>query len=83
MIIKRLPNLNIEPLKGRAFGWQLKQMRNECGLSQLELAEAVGYETAVAIHLLETEKRKVSVYKLWQICCVCGYELSITPLKDN
>ncbi|MFH1712449.1 MAG: helix-turn-helix transcriptional regulator [Patescibacteria group bacterium] len=42
------------------IGARIKIAREERGLSQLQLAEAVGFQSATAISLIESGERKVS-----------------------
>ena len=50
MKIKRLPQKYNKKL-ARDFGYLIKKMREECGLSQLELAKEIGLKSATAISL--------------------------------
>lgn len=43
------------------IGKRIKQAREEAGLSQKELAKALGFETATAISLIESGERKIAV----------------------
>ena len=79
MKIKRLPQKLNHKLE-RDFGWIIKQMREECGLSQKELAQELGLKSATAISLWEHCHRRVNAIYLWQIACVCGYEINLTPI---
>ena len=76
MKIKRLPQ-KLELKIVRDFGYMIKQMREECGLSQKELALEIGLKSGTAICLWEKNKRQISAVQLWQIACVCGYSLDL------
>jgi len=78
MKIKRLPK-KINLKLARDFGYIIKKMRTECGLSQLELAKMIGEQTGTAVSLWETGKRSISANKLWKIASVCGYLIKINP----
>jgi len=78
MKIKRLP-YKIELKLARDFGHMIKQMREECGLSQKELAQEIGLKSGTAISLWESNKREVSAIQLWRVVCVCGYSLDLKP----
>ena len=80
MKIKRIPN-KLELKIVRDFGYIIKQMREECGLSQKELAIEIGEKSGTAVSLWEAGKRQISAIKLWRIACVCGYELEIKDFK--
>lgn len=80
MKIKRLPQKLNKKLT-RDFGWIIKQMREECGLSQKELADELGLKSATAISLWEHCRRRVTAVQLWEIACICGYEIDIIPLE--
>ena len=81
MNIKRLPNkLNLR--LNRDFGWIIKQMREECGLSQKELAVRLGLKSGTAISLWEHCYRRITALQLWQAACICGYEVNLSP-KPN
>lgn len=76
MRIQRLPQkLNLKLV--RDFGYMIKKMREECGLSQKELANEIGLESGTAICLWEKNKRQVSAINLWRIACVCGHLLEL------
>ena len=66
MEIKRLPNRELPPLTIEV-GSKIKRAREECGLSQQELARIVGFKTGVAVSLYENNKREVSAIMLWRI----------------
>jgi len=73
---KRLPkefNLKIS----RDFGWQIKKMREECGLSQKELAIKIGLKSGTAVCLWESNKRLITALNLWRIASVCGYIINL------
>ena len=79
MKIKRLPQ-KLNPKLQRDFGWIIKQMREECGLSQLELAKELGLKSATAVSLWEHCRRKIDLIRMWEIACICGYQVDIKPL---
>ena len=69
------------------YGDVIKQLRLEVSLSQGGLAEAIGYESATAISLIEANKRSIDLETFEKILKVCGYKLEIkrTPsiiIKD-
>lgn len=80
MKIKRLPK-KIELKLVRDFGSIVRQMRQECGLSQAELATEIGLKSATAISLYESNKREISAVHLWRIASICGYELKLDVNK--
>ncbi len=59
------------------YGDTIRLLREEVGLSQKQLAEAVDYESGVAISLIEANKRKVDLETFEKILKVCGYKLDI------
>lgn len=59
------------------YGDTIRLLREEVGLNQTQLAEAIGYETATAISLIEANKRKVDLEIFEKILKVCGYKLDI------
>ena len=67
MKIKRLPNRSFERKLCIEIGSKIKSAREECGLSQQELAEMLGLKTSVAVSLWENNKRTVDAIRLWQI----------------
>jgi transcriptional regulator with XRE-family HTH domain len=73
MIIKRLPNLDCTTER-IDFGGKIKQARIECGLSQEELAKQIGFKTATALSLVESNKRKISLKKLHLLMYVTGLD---------
>jgi len=63
----------------RWFGETLKEMREECGLTQPELAKEIGLTNHIIISLWEHNKRDIPANKLWQAACVCGHTVKIEP----
>jgi len=76
MKIKRLPQLDTTFSK-IDFGSIIKKYRQECGLSQEELAKQVCFKTATALSLIESNKRKISAEKFFQIL-----EVTQAPFND-
>lgn len=56
-------------------GQRIKLKREERGLSQLELAKKVGYETKGAVSMVEAGKRELPIEKLCEIAKV----LNVSP----
>lgn len=56
-----------EQNKYEDIGKKIKEARESRGLSQRELAESLGYESATAISYIESGERKVSVVDLESI----------------
>ena len=56
-----------EENKYKLIGSRIKEARELKGISQLELAKAIGYESATAISLFEAGARKVSIEDLEKI----------------
>lgn len=82
MKIKRLPKeINLE--LARDFGYIIRDIRLECGLSQEELAKMVGLKSGVAISLYESNSRDISAQMLFKICSVCGYVIDIIENEYN
>lgn len=69
MKIKRLPKTNCIPERIN-FGKNIRQAREECGLSQIELASEIGFKSATALSLIESNKRKVSAELLNRIAYI-------------
>ena len=59
--------MKISETKYKFIGSKIKEAREAEGLSQMELAEHLGYESATAISLIEGGDRKVSVEDLEKI----------------
>ena len=57
------------------IGQRIKLKREERGLSQLELAKKVGYETKGAVSMVEAGKREIPLEKLSEIAKV----LNVSP----
>lgn len=53
--------------KHRFIASRIKEARQAAGMSQRELAEAIGFESATAISLIESAGRRVSVVDLINI----------------
>lgn len=69
MKIKRLPNREAAQVVPEV-GSKVKSAREECGLSQTELALLLGYKSATAISLMESNKRGIKITTLWKIAQV-------------
>ena len=69
MKIKILPTLNSKPTFPD-FGSIIRQAREDCGLSQQELAVEIVKSSAAAICLIESGKRGVSARDLYHILYV-------------
>lgn len=66
MKIKTLPVLDSK-VETPNFGYAIKVARLECGLSQIELGEQLGYRSSTALSLIEANGRGVSAKVLNQI----------------
>jgi transcriptional regulator with XRE-family HTH domain len=53
--------------KYKFIGSKIKQFREMAGISQKELADNIGFESATAISLIESGERKVSIKDLEKI----------------
>lgn len=58
-----------------AFGQRVRQLRQEAGLSQAELAEASGIDRA-ALSKIETGKRDLGVSRVAQLAAALGIDPS-------
>ena len=67
MKITRLPNLKFNNKIQPELGSKIKKAREECGLSQKELANQMGLISATAISFWESNKRTIDAIKLWKI----------------
>lgn len=76
MNIKRLPNRDFTHRLTIQVGDRIKTAREECGLSQQELAELMGLQSATAISLYEGNRRKVSAIQIWQIACITNLPIT-------
>lgn len=81
MNIKRLPNRDFEKRLVPELGSRIKTAREECGLSQKELAELLGLKSATAICLYESNKRSIDAIKLWQISQIVRVAILPPPLE--
>lgn len=51
-----------------SIGARIKAAREDKGLSQLELAKLLGFESATAVSLIESGERGVSIEMLTKLC---------------
>ncbi|WP_338826313.1 hypothetical protein MTBGP_11210 [Moorella thermoacetica] len=51
---------------------KIKTLRKQKGLTQEDMAQALGYETAIGYHYLETGKRRISAERLADIATILG-----------
>lgn len=80
MKIEKLPlKLNREDLKhiGSNLIQNIKKARMKTGLSQLEMAQMLGYKSATALSLIESGDRKLTAETLWKIAYITG-----EPIRD-
>lgn len=75
MKIKRLPNYK-KLTQFVDVGHRISVVRNECGLSQEELAKIIGKESATAISLYENGKRYPNSINLQKIAFACNVSIS-------
>jgi len=80
MKITVLPKLDSKA-QTPTIGSRIRQARIDCGLSQLELGQQLGYGSATALSFIETEQRGIDAYMLAQISHITGKE--ITYFYDN
>lgn len=66
MKIKRLPKY-FEKRLSVEIGSKIKSAREECGLSQLELANIMGLKSGTAISMWENNQRQIRAVDLWAI----------------
>jgi len=67
MNIKRLPNRDFNNMLEIELGSKIKKAREECGLSQTELANLMNYKTSVPVHYWEVNERMISAVDLWKV----------------
>jgi len=53
--------------KSQIIGEKIKESRKNMALSQAQLAEQIGFESAVAISLIESGERSISIDKLEKV----------------
>jgi len=75
MIIKRVPNISAKNGPMPSIGVGIRKAREECGLSQKELAEMLGFESGTALSLIEGDKRNISGKQLYRISGITGVSL--------
>lgn len=75
MKITRLPNRDIAPLVPE-LGSKIRSARQECGLSQVELARLIGFQSGVSVSLYESNKREVDAVTLWKIAQVTNVPIT-------
>lgn len=76
MNIKRLPNRKLELKITIEVGSKIKIAREECGLSQKELAQLLGLKSAAAVSLWESNDRTPDSVRLWQISQVTNLPIT-------
>ena len=59
----------------------IKRVRTNKGLSQLEFAKQFGFKSATAISLIESNQRGVPIGLLWRISKFSGYSIKDFLLK--
>ena len=76
MKIKRLPNSDFEIRLCPEVGSKIESAREECGLSQSELAHMMGLKSATAISLYENNKRSINAIDLWKISQITNCQIT-------
>jgi len=51
---------------------KIRALRKQKGLTQEDMAQALGYETAIGYHYLETGKRRITAERLADIATILG-----------
>lgn len=64
-----------EKNKYKLIGARVKEARQKKGLSQKDLAEAVGFDSATSISLIESGERKISIVDLEKAAHTLNEEL--------
>lgn len=67
----------------KLIGERVKSARESAKMSQKELAEKIGFETATALSLIETGDRKISVEVLQKIADILHYDLNYFLGKEE
>jgi len=67
----------------KLIGSRIKDARESLGMSQVDLAKAVGFESPTAIALIESGDRKVSVAHLEEMSKVLQRDISYFLGKEN
>lgn len=72
-------------MKTRAqfIGFQIKTAREEAGISQLELAKVLGFESATAISLVESGERKITADNLEKIANTLHLDINYFLGRDS
>jgi len=69
--------INEDDKRYQKIGENIKNAREQAGLSQMDLAKEVGFSSATAISLLESGERKVSVKDLEKISEVLHVDIKL------
>ena len=64
------------PAPPLSIGERIRTAREQAGLSQRELAQIIGFSSAQAVSLWESEQREVSASVLWKIAHATGQPIS-------
>jgi len=67
MIVKRIPNISAKDAPMPSIGAGIRQAREECGLTQVELAKMIGFKSPTALCLIEQDKRRVDAKRIYRI----------------
>lgn len=65
------------------IGNQIKIAREKSGISQKQLAEAIGYESSTAVSLFEAGQREVAIETLEKIAETLKYNIEFFLGKEN
>lgn len=75
---RELPEYDVILVSDKTIPDFLKHARLDCGLTQAEMAEMLGFESSVAISLIEKGARNITAEKYINFLYICGYNLQIT-----
>src|SRR3954470_16296597 len=70
--VSAAPVESSQNLDGKTFGGIVKQLRKRAGLTQTELAARLGYRTAEAVSLVESDRRTIDPEKLPRLAGTLG-----------
>ena len=61
--------------QAKTIGGRIKAAREEAGMSQMDLAKLLDFESATAISLIENDERKISVENLAKIASALQHDI--------
>lgn len=69
--------------QAKTIGSRIRMAREEVGMSQLDLAKILGFESATAISLIESDERRITAENLMKVANALRYDVRFFLGEDE